>query len=114
MFSEVHDCCGIARYANYDITKVRYYHDEEYYDPHTDRPFHFLAFSYFYKEPKKFTGGEVFFPKHEYEYPCYNNSMIIFPGWVAHGVRKVSIKDSDYYDGYGRYCISSFFGSKSK
>ena len=38
-----------------------------------------------------------------------NNSMIILPGWVKHGVKKVSIKDSDYYDGWGRYCISSFF-----
>ena len=38
-----------------------------------------------------------------------NNSMVIFPGWVEHGVRKVTIKDSDYFDGWGRYCISSFF-----
>ncbi len=112
VFSEVHDCCGIARYANYDITKVRYYHDEEYYDSHTDSPFHFLAFSYFYKEPKKFSGGEIFFPKYDYEYVCNNNSMIIIPGWVEHGVKKVSIRDSDYYDGYGRYCISSFFGCR--
>ena len=36
--------------------------------------------------------------------------MVIFPGWVEHGVRKVTIKDSDYFDGWGRYCISSFFG----
>ena len=116
-FSNTHDCCGIARHSNYDITKVRYYHDEEYYDPHTDSPFHFLAFSYFYKEPKKFTGGEVYFPVYDYEYACDNNSMIILPGWVKHGVKKVSIRDSDYYDGHGRYCISSFFGcndSKSK
>ena len=38
----------------------------------------------------------------------------MFPGWVEHGVREVIIKDSDYYDGYGRYCISSFFGCESK
>ena len=35
--------------------------------------------------------------------------MVVFPGWVEHGVRKVSIKNSDYFDGWGRYCISSFF-----
>ena len=33
---------------------------------------------------------------------------IIFPGWVQHGVRTVTIKDSDYYDGFGRYAITSF------
>ena len=114
IFSEIHDCCGIAPEANYDCTKVRYYHNGEYYDPHTDRPFHYLAFSYFYKEPKRFSGGEVVFPKYNYEYACDNNSIIILPGWVEHGVKKVEINDSDYYDGYGRYCISSFFGNKNK
>ena len=95
--------------ASYDITKNRYYHDEEYYEPHIDKTFQFLAFSYFYREPKKFEGGELYFSDYDYEVPCENNSTIILPGWVRHGVKKVSIKDSDYYDGWGRYCISSFF-----
>ena len=37
-----------------------------------------------------------------------------FPGWVEHGVRKVKIDDSDYFDGYGRYAITSFFGLADK
>ena len=36
------DCCSIANESNYDVTKVRYYHDKEYYDPHTDKGFQFL------------------------------------------------------------------------
>ena len=108
-FAKIHDCCSIAPMASYDVTKIRYYHDEEYYDAHIDKTFQFLAFSYFYKEPKKFEGGELYFPDYDYEVPCTNNSMIILPGWVKHGVKKVSIKNSDYYDGWGRYCISSFF-----
>ena len=71
------------------------------------------AFSYFNKEPKKFSGGELYFPKYKYKYGCENNSMIIFPGWVEHGVSEVKIKNSDYYDGYGRYSITNFFGNKS-
>ena len=109
-FGKIHPSCAIATDCNCDITKVRYYHNGEYYEPHTDIGFQFLAFSYFYREPKKFTGGEVYFPQFNYEYPCYNNSVIIFPGWVTHGVRGVKIKDSDYFEGKGRYCISSFFG----
>ena len=81
-FAKIHECCGIATNCNTDTTKVRYYHDKEYYKPHIDMAYQFLSFSYFYKEPKKFTGGELFFPKHEYEFPCENNSMIIFPAWV--------------------------------
>ena len=113
LFAEIEDCCCIANKSNWDITKVRYYHNDEYYDPHTDKSFQFLAFSYFHKQPKKFSGGELLFPKYDYQYPCNNNSMIIFPGWVEHGVSKVKIDDSDYYGGYGRYSITSFFGSKS-
>ena len=112
-FSSVHDC-SIARRCNWDITKVRYYHNDEHYKPHTDASTQFLAFSYFYKEPKKFTGGQVVFPSYNYEYSCDNNSIIIFPGWVEHGVKKVIINDSDYYEGWGRYAITSFFGNKDE
>ena len=110
-FSNLHDCCNIAQHVNYDCTKVRYYHDGEYYEPHTDRSIQFLGFTYFYKEPKKFTGGELYFPKYDYEFDCENNSLIMFPGWVEHGVTEVKIQDSDYYDGQGRYAITSFFSN---
>jgi len=110
VFANIHDCCSIANQSNSDTTKIRYYHDGEGYDPHTDKGFQFLAFSYYYKKPKKFTGGQLYFPKYNYEISCDNNSMIIFPGWVEHGVREVKIEDSDYFDGWGRYAITSFFG----
>ena len=111
-FSELDDCCTFAKSANYDVTKVRYYHTGDYYKPHTDTFFEFLAFSYFYKEPKKFDGGNLIFPKYDYEFSCDHNSLIMMPAWVEHGVSEVSIKDSDYYDGDGRYAITHFFGCK--
>ena len=72
-FGQLHDCCSTAVYSNHDITKVRYYHDGDYYDPHTDRNYQFLAFSYFYREPKRFEGGELVFPRYNYEFACDNN-----------------------------------------
>ena len=113
-FSQLHECCTLATESNHDVTKVRYYHNNEYYDPHTDKSVMFLAFSYFFKEPKKFTGGDLIFPKYDFKVPCDNNTMVIFPGWVEHGVRKVKIKDSDYFDGWGRYAITSFFGCRDR
>ena len=113
-FAKIHECCWIAPMSNFDITKVRYYHNKEYYEAHADISFQFLAFSYFYKEPKKFTGGELFFPRHNYELTCENNSIIIFPGWVTHGVKEVKIEDSAYYDGWGRYAITNFFTTAIK
>ena len=114
VFSNISDCCSLARDCNWDTTKVRYYHNGEYYKPHIDKAMPFLAFSYFHKQPKRFTGGELIFPKYDYSFDCDNNSLIIFPGWVEHGVNEVSIQNSDYYDGYGRYAITSFFGFKHK
>tara|TARA_B100000424_G_C22903102_1_gene480322 strand:- start:41 stop:661 length:621 start_codon:yes stop_codon:yes gene_type:complete len=113
-FSDIHDCCSIARYCNFDQTKVRYYHDNQYYEPHIDKTVQFLAFSYFYREPKKFKGGELIFPKYNYSFSCENNSIIMFPGWVEHGVSKVTIENSDYFEGCGRYAITSFFGNKER
>ena len=46
--------------------------------------------------------------------PCENNTMVVFPGWVEHGVRKVTIENSDYFEGCGRYAITSFFGNKER
>lgn len=106
-------CCAQASKTTWDVTKVRYYHDGEGYEPHIDISMNFLAFSYFYKEPKKYTGGELYFPEYDYQFDCDNNSIIIFPGWVQHGVREVNIKNSDYFEGYGRYAITSFFGFSS-
>ena len=114
VFSDVHDCCCLARHSNFDTTKVRYYHDGDYYEPHTDQSINFLGFSYFFREPKKFEGGELFFPKYDYTFDCPNNSLIMMPGWVEHGVTEIKIDDSDYFDGYGRYAITSFFGNNEK
>tara|TARA_B100000927_G_scaffold220347_1_gene180319 strand:- start:1490 stop:2137 length:648 start_codon:yes stop_codon:yes gene_type:complete len=113
-YAEVHGCTSIVNQSNHDVTKVRYYHNDEYYDPHTDKSIQFLGFSYFYKEPKKFEGGDLEFPQYDFALPCVNNSMIVFPGWVEHGVSKVKISNSDYYDGWGRYAITSFFGYRHK
>tara|TARA_B100000614_G_scaffold194611_1_gene175855 strand:+ start:476 stop:1108 length:633 start_codon:yes stop_codon:yes gene_type:complete len=113
-FSNLSDCCSQAKYCNWDVTKVRYYHNNDEYKPHTDRLFHFLAFSYFYREPKKFSGGNLIFPKYDYEFTCDHNSLIMMPSWVEHGVGKVSIDDSDYFDGLGRYAITHFFSCKEK
>ena len=107
-FSSISDCCSLAKNCNYDVTKVRYYHNNDQYKPHIDMLWNFLAFSYFYREPKRFSGGNLLFPKYDYEYPCDNNSLIILPSYVEHGVQKVKIDNSDYFDGMGRYAITHF------
>lgn len=90
------------------VTKVRYYYNGDKYDKHTDLRKDFLLFSYFHTEPKRFTGGEVYFPEYDYTFSCKNNSIIIFPGYIQHEVKEVAITNDEYWNGNGRYCISQF------
>lgn len=109
-FSRLHDCCYNARKCDWDRTKIRYYYDGESYGAHRDPKAQFLACSYFYREPKKFEGGQLRFPKYDITLESKNNSIVIFPGWVEHEVVEVSINDGEYYSGNGRYCMTQFFG----
>ena len=63
---------------------------------------------------KKFTGGELYFPQYNYEVDCSGNTFILFPGYVEHAVRKVSIDNDNYWNGNGRYCVSQFLNVKIK
>jgi hypothetical protein len=101
------------RYVNMIITKLRYYHNGEGYQPHTDVGHEFLTFSYFHTTPKKFSGGELYFPQYKYQVECSHNTFILLPGYVEHGVKKVSINDDAYWNGDGRYCISQFMSVKN-
>lgn len=102
------------KYIDLIITKLRYYHDGEGYQPHTDIGHEFLTFSYFHTMPKRFSGGEIYFPQYNYDIECSHNTFILLPGYVEHGVKKVSIDDSAYWNGDGRYCISQFMSVKNK
>lgn len=102
------------RFIDLIMTKIRYYHDNEEYKSHTDIAHDFLTFSYFHSNPKKFTGGELYFPKYNYEIECNNNTFILLPGYVEHGVRKTIINDDDYWNGNGRYCVSQFLSVKNR
>jgi len=108
IFSQIAAHCKNAPYGNYDITKVRYYENGDEYSSHWDIKFEYMACNYFYKEPKFFNGGELFFPEYNYEFDCKNNSMIIFPTYVQHGVKKIILEEKSFLTGNGRYCITQF------
>lgn len=94
--------------SNIDFTKIRYYNNGEDYKPHSDDIYDVISCTYFHKEPKKFEGGELFFPEYNYEVTCKNNMCIIFPPYFAHGVRKIIMENNNLE--FGRYCITQFYG----
>lgn len=101
IFRGINDC-------NKDYTLVSYYENDDHYAPHRDI-FNYTALHWFFKEPKKFTGGDLSFCEFDEEIPCENNKLILFPSAMLHGVSEVKMNDSDIGKGYGRFCISQFF-----
>jgi hypothetical protein len=87
-------------------TLISYYNNGHYYKSHTDQSI-FTACGYFFKEPKKFSGGNFILNDFNKEFEIKNNMLIIFPGNYRHQARKVELKKE--FKGYGRYCISQFF-----
>jgi len=93
------------------LVKARYYADGEYYKPHTDYRSSYAIFTYFNKQPKKYTGGDLYFPQYgNYHFKCEHNTIILTPAYVKHSVKKVNIDQEDYNNNFGRYAITYFIG----
>lgn len=86
---------------------VSYYEHGDSYEEHYDVSFVTCLF-WLYKEPKRFTGGELFFPQFDKTFPPENNSLLMFPSHVKHLVTPVQIEEQYRGNGFGRYCITLF------
>lgn len=90
-----------------DYTQVSYYEDGDDYRPHQDCS-HVTSLSWFYKEPKAFTGGDLFFPQYDVKIEVLNNRTILFPSHVFHSVDKIVMDQKNRNTKSGRFCISHF------
>jgi len=100
VFKGIIDC-------NKDNTLLSYYENKDFYTPHRDC-YCFTSLHWFYKKPKKFNGGDLYFPEFDIAITVENNKMILFPSAFTHGVTEVTMENSDVGKGYGRYCLSQF------
>ena len=89
--------------SNRDETKIHYFENGDHYRPHTDDCV-ITAITWFYKEPKMFTGGDLIVEK-AVKFPCLNNSTVIFPSILYHEVTSVVMEN---LPGFGRYSMSQF------
>jgi hypothetical protein len=71
--------------CNSDSTLVSYYEDACYYKPHMDKNI-ITAVSWFFKEPKKFNGGELTITDHDLTFEVTNDLTILFPSNIRHEV----------------------------
>ncbi|CAR63333.1 2OG-Fe(II) oxygenase family like protein [Synechococcus phage S-RSM4] len=89
--------------SNKDETKIHYFTNGDHYKSHTDDCV-VTAITWFYKEPKIFTGGDLIL-ENKVKLPCLNNSIAIFPSILYHEVTEVMM---DNLPGMGRYSMSQF------
>ena len=107
LFSEISPLCKSILYQNHDATKIRYYENDDEYLPHIDL-FNYTAITFFHKDPKFFTGGDLYFPEYNYTFNCNNNFMILFPSCIEHASIKIEMKTESFCSGNGKYSMMQF------
>lgn len=96
-----------------DHTLISYYEDGDYYLPHDDTAL-YTVLTWFYKEPKSFTGGDFVFPDYNVRIECKNNMTIIFPSIISHSVECVKVDEDKLNQGFGRWCLTQFAAFRDK
>ena len=95
--------------ASQDTTLISYYENENYYKKHVDSAI-LTCLTWFYKEPKRFEGGDVIFSIENKEkiVKIKNNKCVIFPSMIHHAV--INVKMGEKYTGNlnGRICMTQF------
>ena len=87
-------------------TLLSYYDHGTYYEQHQDTSV-LSALIWFYKEPKKFSGGEFVIEGTDV-IECKNNRMVLIPGTAVHEVKTVELEEKDRDSRLGRYTITLF------
>lgn len=91
-------------------TLMSYYEDNNYYNEHYDNACYTYLF-WLCKEPKHFTGGNLYFSDVNEEIKYRNNFAVLFPSWALHAVEKVNFI-GEKFEGLGRFCFSTFYTVK--
>jgi Rps23 Pro-64 3,4-dihydroxylase Tpa1-like proline 4-hydroxylase len=107
-FESLSPLLGHLKMVNEDFTKIKYYENGNYYRKHTDDS-RFTTVTYFHKEPKAFTGGDLHFDEYDYTIPIENNMLVFFVGCIEHSSLDIKM-NGDYpkCSGYGKYVMNQF------
>ena len=90
-----------------DYTQVGYYEDNDEYGQHYDCATA-TSLTWLYREPKRFTGGDLFLGHEKIKIDCINNRTLIFPSMIRHSVNKIQMEIEHQNKRLGRYAISQF------
>jgi len=106
-FSDLSFGYDYFRKCNLDYTTLTLYDEDDYYLPHDDFSI-YTAITWFYREPKKFTNGDLIFSDYDHSVEVKNNRMVMFPSHILHQVDRLEFDNTPRTFGDGRYAISQF------
>ncbi len=103
---ELHYFFNYIKCSTVDITLLNYYEESQYYLPHRDAAT-VTALSFFYQNPKSFSGGCLIIDN-ELRIECTYNRFVVFPSILLHEVTPVSMASEMRDKNFGRYSITQF------
>jgi Rps23 Pro-64 3,4-dihydroxylase Tpa1-like proline 4-hydroxylase len=92
--------------SNCNNTLINYYEDTDYYKEHSDAA-SLTALTFFFREPKRFSGGDLLIKQFDIKVEIENNLLIIMPSSYLHEVTPVKM-DGKECNGFGRYSMTQF------
>lgn len=110
-FKQFHNMFNFMDMINSVNTFLSYYENDDYYDFHRDQSV-FSILTYFFKEPKKFVGGDLYFENTDYKIPIENNMSVIYLGCSLHSGGLVQLEQEHSLSGNGKYCLAQFLNVK--
>ena len=101
-----HYAYNLLNNTNHDSTLISYYDTGGSYFSHIDSAV-ITVVSWFYKQPKNFTGGNFKFTDYNLDIEVLNNRSVVFFSTYRHEVSEVSLIDKTV-PASGRFTISTF------
>ena len=90
-----------------DTTLISYYENSDYYHSHRDEAY-FTCITWFFNNPKRFEGGNLFFDDYDTKIEVKNNKAVIFPSTINHSVDEIKMSSEYQNKGMGRFSMTQF------
>ena len=81
------------------------------YEPHVDQCVVSICI-WLWKEPKRFEGGDFFFPDFDKRIKVQTNHAVVFPSVIQHSEDEIQMMPEHMGKGLGRFSICNFLNYK--
>lgn len=95
-------------WSDRDLSQISYYDEGDRYDSHAD-VYGCSVMIWFYREPKRFKGGDFYFDDPNTKVVCKHNRLLMFPSYYMHSVTPVTMEKEYREKGFGRYALTHFY-----